>query len=75
MRRKISDRDAVVEVLTKTMVPPRVVAAAMNVGERSIYSAIRKGIIPAVPVGRGKLIPTLPIRKMLALPAEAPRAS
>lgn len=51
--------------MDKLTLKPEEVAAILGIGRNSVYSAIRRGQIPTIRIGKLKLVPKVALEKML----------
>jgi hypothetical protein len=61
--------------LTDNLALPRTVSLVLGTGEYAVYQGIRAGNIPHIKVGRKLMVPTAPLRRMLGLGGEGPKAA
>lgn len=64
------------EALTGSLaVPVSIVSLATGAGEYAVRRGIQSGDIPSIRVGRKIMVPTAPLRRLLGLEGDGPKAA
>ena len=71
----VVDRKVRKSITENLAVSVKTTSEALGTGTYAVYAGIRDGSIPHIKVGRKILIPTAPLRRMLGLDGEPPKAA
>jgi hypothetical protein len=56
-------------------VPVKITSLALGTGEYAVYAGIKAGEIPHIKVGRKIMVPTAPLRRLLGIDGDGPKAA